>query len=219
MCLFVKHPGCSTFNAKWEAARINHHYGGSVVMPTRERWRLGPRRWQWMRRREIWKCVFRRRPVGHYAGICNERIEGIKGDFHLLGWSTWWIVILLLKWTRWEDIGAGRKGGSERALWGLLSVRFRIKRSFLVNLRRWNLGKRMRVVDINLGEINFYLLLKTWSWIDKTIKIWRGCLWSEGPRIRAWERKRKENIQSQQPVKPGENQESVESKGQEQKMF
>lgn len=29
----------------------------------------------------------------------------------------------------------------------------------------------------------------------------------------------KENIQSQQPVKQGENQESVESKGQEQKMF
>lgn len=37
MCLFLKHPGCSTFNAKWEGARINHHYGGSVIMPTRGR--------------------------------------------------------------------------------------------------------------------------------------------------------------------------------------
>lgn len=37
MCLFLKHPGCSTFHAKWEGARINHHCGSSVVMLMRGR--------------------------------------------------------------------------------------------------------------------------------------------------------------------------------------
>ena len=37
MCLFLKHSGCSTFNAKWEGARINRHCEGSVVKPTRGR--------------------------------------------------------------------------------------------------------------------------------------------------------------------------------------
>ena len=162
--------------------------------------------------------MFRRRVVGYYAGICNERIEGLRDDFQLLDWSTWWIAVLLPKWTRWEDVGAGRRGGSERAIWGLLSARFRIKRSFQVNLRPWNSGKKDENCGYKFGRDQLLFVFRNLK-LDKTIKIRRGYLWSEGSRIRVWERKRKENIRSQQPVKQEENQESVESKGQEQKTF
>lgn len=65
----------------------------------------------------------------------------------------------------------------------MLSARFRIKRSFQVNLRPWNSGKKDENCGYKFGRDQLLFVFRNLK-LDKTIKIRRGYLWSEGSRIR-----------------------------------
>lgn len=149
-CLFLKCPDCSTCNAKREGDkdkrslwRFRGHASGT------QRWQLGPRMCRWVYRKllDVEICILgenckaccwnlqweNRRNQGWLAGIWLEHLMDCD-SFYQQG-QDW-------RRRRW---GWGREGG-ERAVRGLLSARFRIKRSVQVDLwscssgKRWELG-------------------------------------------------------------------------------